>query len=176
MTNTVIFLVIAAAVAAAILIPLLRRGPAGGQSSRPGQRPATRTRELSADLAEIELDRAMGRLSESDHADLRARYEAADAASPVTVLAPAPPSTGDEALSPAADAPVTDLDARAEAMIRTYRESGRPPCPSCGPRPEASARFCSSCGRFLVSCPGCGRAVQEPGSRFCAGCGASLAA
>ncbi|HKG96035.1 MAG TPA: hypothetical protein VKA84_29245 [Gemmatimonadaceae bacterium] len=40
----------------------------------------------------------------------------------------------------------------AEELVLRYRLSAAPPaCPRCGPRPEADAVYCSTCGRKLGS-------------------------
>jgi hypothetical protein len=85
-------------------------------------------------LKEIEFDRATGKLSEEDYAELKARYgraalAAMDGESQAAVVA-----QGDDP---------------AEAMIRAAR-AGLRVCPACGPRPEATAQFCSECGRPLT--------------------------
>lgn len=55
---------------------------------------------------------------------------------------------------PRAGAPVPlPDDADVEALIRRHR-AGLVRCPACGPRPEADARFCSSCGRELQDANG----------------------
>jgi len=79
-------------------------------------------------LREIEFDRATGKLSEADYAQLRRRY-------------------GELALAElrAGGPAVTPVDDPIEARVRAYR-STHPECPNCGVRPEADARFCSSCG------------------------------
>jgi hypothetical protein len=43
----------------------------------------------------------------------------------------------------------TDATARAEALIRQWRDAPRPTCPNCGLRPEPAARYCSNCGTGL---------------------------
>jgi hypothetical protein len=48
---------------------------------------------------------------------------------------------------PSSAGPVTD--AELEALIGHYRTAHRD-CPTCGPRPEADAVYCSGCGRRLV--------------------------
>jgi hypothetical protein len=112
-------------------------------------------------LREIEFDRATGKLSDSDYADLKTRYtqRALDAM-----------RAGGAA---AAGAPVEDAVEAAVLAIRARLRS----CVRCGPRPEPDAIYCSSCGTYLdVKCAGCGRVVEEAGAAFCAGCGRQLAA
>jgi hypothetical protein len=86
-------------------------------------------------LKEIEFDRATGKLSDGDYAELKARY-------------------GRQALA-AMDAEQTQArvvagaEDPAEALIRAARQD-LAVCPSCGPRPETGATFCSECGRPLA--------------------------
>ena len=52
-----------------------------------------------------------------------------------------------------------------------------PTCQQCGPRPEADARYCSSCGADLApsrQCAGCGAPLPATG-KFCTECGAAAA-
>jgi hypothetical protein len=112
-------------------------------------------------LREIEFDRATGKLSDSDYADLKTRYtqRALDAMRASGKVA--------------ADAPVEDVVEAAVLAIRARLRS----CARCGPRPEPDAIFCSNCGAYLdEKCAGCGRVVEEAGAAFCAGCGRQLAA
>ena len=112
-------------------------------------------------LREIEFDRATGKLSDSDYADLKTRYtqRALDAMRAGGAVA--------------TDAPVEDVVEAAVLAIRARLRS----CARCGPRPEPDAIYCSSCGAYLdVKCAGCGRVVEEAGAAFCAGCGRQLAA
>jgi len=130
-TNELLILVVIGVVAAAfILRPLLRgRGASAARAPRPGPRAAAVLRPAaSEELAELELDRAMGRVSEADFE--RWRHE----------LEPVPDARQAE--------PVDDRD-RAEALVRRWREAPRAKCPKCGERPEAGARFCSNCGASL---------------------------
>ena len=115
-------------------------------------------------LREIEFDKATGKLSDADYAELRREYGAqalrelrsADAA---TVSSPA--------LAPSAD-PV-------EERVRAYRAAHRE-CGTCGLRPESDAVFCSNCGVFLDgNCPTCGTTIVESAA-FCSNCGTTLAA
>jgi hypothetical protein len=112
-------------------------------------------------LREIEFDRATGKLSDADYADLKTRYtqRALDAMRAGSVAA-----TG---------APVDDAAEAAVLAIRARLRS----CARCGPRPEPDAIFCSNCGAYLdEKCAGCDRVVEETGAAFCAGCGRQLAA
>ena len=112
-------------------------------------------------LREIEFDRATGKLSDADYADLKTRYtqRALDAM-----------RAGDVG---AGGARVGDA---AEAAVLAYRARIRS-CARCGPRPEPDAIYCSNCGAYLdEKCAGCGRVVEEAGAAFCAGCGRQLAA
>ena len=112
-------------------------------------------------LREIEFDRATGKLSDSDYADLKSRYtqRALDAMRASGAVA--------------VDAPVEDVVEAAVLAIRVRLRS----CARCGPRPEPDAIYCSNCGAYLdEKCAGCGRVVEESGAAFCAGCGRQLAA
>jgi len=113
-------------------------------------------------LREIEFDRETGKLSDADYAELKARYTQA-----------AVDAMRRRESAGAGAARLTDD--QIEAAIRAYREA--PACPACGPRPEADAAFCSSCGRYLRDrCAGCGAPVGESDARFCTNCGQRLAA
>ena len=111
-----------------------------------------------AALREIEFDRATGKLSDADYAQLKEQYTR-------------------DALARMRRAPGGGAaDDELEAAIRAYRAE-RPACGRCGPRPEADAIFCSNCGQYLPSrCEQCGERVEEAGARFCSACGHRLAA
>jgi hypothetical protein len=111
-------------------------------------------------LREIEFDRATGKLSDVDYAELKSRYTA-------EAIAGMRRATSDEGRA---------VDDEVEAAVRAYRDS-HPVCPEHGPRPEADAAFCSDCGRYLHDrCAGCGAPVMEPEARYCVNCGSQLAA
>jgi len=111
-------------------------------------------------LREIEFDRATGKLSDVDYAELKARYTR----EAVQAMRRAPTAEGDPS------------DDEIEAAVRAYRES-HAVCPVHGPRPEADAEFCSDCGRYLHDrCAGCGAPVVEQDARYCVNCGSRLAA
>ena len=80
-------------------------------------------------LREIEFDRATGKLSDADYNDLKSRYTR-EAVAAMRREAAGPRPSDDEL----------------EAAVRAYREQhGK--CPTCGPRPEPDAIYCSNCGR-----------------------------
>ena len=113
-----------------------------------------------AALREIEFDRATGKLSDSDYADLKARYTR----EAITAMRRAKAHPG---------APSDD---EIEAAVAAYREA-HPACPVHGPRPEADAVYCSDCGRYLHDrCADCGAPVVEHDARYCVKCGNRLAA
>lgn len=114
-----------------------------------------------AALREIEFDRATGKLSDADYAQLKDQYTRQALA---------------RMRSSGPEREVTTGDDEVEQAIRAYR-AAHPSCNQCGPRPEPDAVFCSNCGRYLPgSCEQCGRRVEESGARFCAACGHRLAA
>ena len=118
-------------------------------------------------LREVEFDRATGKLSEGDYAELKARYTR-DAIAAMRREREA----GGGGAPPAAEPPSDD---EVEALVRSYREMRA--CPTCGPRPESDAVYCSNCGRYLRDrCAGCGAPVVSPDARYCTGCGNHLAA
>lgn len=131
MNEQIVLLAIGAVVAVIVLRPLLR-----GRRRDAGRQPvaATAPAATSDELAELELDRAMGRVSEDDYARWREELSPAARA-----------STGDEP-EPQRD----DAHARAEALITRWRRMPKATCPNCGERPEPQARFCSNCGTALT--------------------------
>ncbi|MEP7228390.1 MAG: zinc ribbon domain-containing protein [Gemmatimonadales bacterium] len=132
-----------------------------------------------AALKEIEFDRETGKLSDDDYEFLKAKYT-------VTAV---------EALRQEQVGAVSnDLEALIAAKVRALRSASAttpsdtaplctssgsaPGCEICGPRPEADAVFCSTCGRRLTApqhCDRCGAGLV-PGSRFCEACGRPVAA
>ena len=112
-------------------------------------------------LREIEFDRATGKLSDADYAELKSRYTARALA--------AMRARGEGG----AEATPEDI---VEATVLAYRARLKS-CARCGPRPEPDAVYCSNCGSYLdEKCGNCGRVVEEAGAAFCAGCGRQLAA
>jgi hypothetical protein len=138
-----------------------------GVSSAPTTAPLPRQSEREtavAALREIEFDRATGKLSDDDYAELKSRYTSdavrAMRREKTPLVAVGGPTTDDEL----------------EAAVLAYRRESHS-CPACGPRPEADAVYCSNCGRFLHDrCAGCGAPVVAHDARYCLNCGNRLAA
>jgi len=136
--------------------------------ARPRRRSPAARRPVADDgairaLREIEFDKATGKLSDADYAELKREYGAI--AVQQMREAPVP------AAAPVAAAAADPIESRVNAMRAAHRE-----CPSCGLRPEPDAVYCSTCGAYLDGrCPDCGRSVTESAAGFCAACGAELA-
>ena len=128
MNETAVLVILGRVAAAFVLRPLLR-GRGGTSSTVRVDKVVHPT--APDELAELELDRAMGRVSEADFQRWRGELE-----SDIAPGSEARPQPGDS-------------NARAEALIRQWREARRPTCPNCGLRPEPGARFCSNCGTAL---------------------------
>lgn len=166
MTALIVGALLASLALAFVLYPLFDEAAETASPRARGPRPPALAVPSAVDaLREIEFDRATGKLSESDYEALKATYTrqaiaemragGAAGASPATAEAP--------------DDPI-------EALIRRQRER-LAACPTCGPRPEPDAVFCSGCGRYLAhDCARCGAEIREPDARFCSACGVSLAA
>ena len=131
MSEQFVLIAIGLVVAAFVLRPLLRG--ASKRAGNPSAAPATTA--TSDELAELELDHAMGRVSEGDYTRWRADLAA-------TATDPGAPE------SPTAAASAARV--RAESLVRRWKDAPRPSCPTCGVRPQPEARFCSNCGASLA--------------------------
>jgi rRNA maturation endonuclease Nob1 len=160
-----------------VVEPLIRRGGGPGASLAEAIDPEETPKGIAlAALKEIEFDKATGKLSDADYQQLMTKYtgEAVEAmrAEEVQVAAAAPTPQ---------DSTVESIDSVIAAKVRALRagdQAGVPACPTCGPRPESDAVFCSSCGSRLSTghaCAGCGAALP-PDGRFCESCGRKVAA
>lgn len=208
MTTLVIGIILIVGGIAFAAFPFFKR-PAPGEAPVVPKAPAELARRstgvesapspTAAELEELELDRAMGKLDEADYQRLRGAVEArARVARPSAAPSPvagtpwradtAPDGESDasalpaDAASSATSQPTTplpasrpDLVAEAERLIRAQRAQ-EVSCGTCGPRPEPAARFCSHCGRAIGGCPACGATIKQPGARFCDQCGTALMA
>jgi hypothetical protein len=126
--------VLAIGALAFVLQPLFFRAAPRVDAPPPIETGGESDRAIAA-LREIEFDRAMGKLSEIDYAQLKARYTREAVLEMRREQAPAELSA----------APSDD---ELESVVSAYR--ARPAsCPVCGPRPEPDAAFCSNCGRSV---------------------------
>ncbi len=164
-------LLIGALVLWLVFSPMLAPSPDIRMPPEPVADEETRSGIALLALKEIEFDRATGKLSDGDYELLKERY-GKEALLALDQDRPDP-------RAPASDDPEAMVAARVQ-QLRSAQRAGTPappPCPSCGPRPEPDALFCSSCGRSLrpAFCVSCGSALDAD-SRFCAGCGNRVAA
>ena len=152
-----------------VLNPLFRPGSISPEVYEPPDQMETRKGVAVAALKEIEFDRATGKLSDGDYAELHARYSAEAIEAMRAEDARAEPATAaavvvtDEAIEAMVAADVVTLEAAVDG----------PACPTCGPRPESDAVFCSQCGKLLphpALCVQCA-APLEPAGKFCGRCG-----
>jgi hypothetical protein len=161
MTGLIVTLALGGIAAAVVLAYVLRPMFTGGGVAGARRARAAVVLESSEDgaraidaLREIEFDRETGKLSDADYAALKAAYTAS-------------------ALSELRREETVGSRGRSPGSAGAPRWS----CPTCGPRPESDALFCSNCARYLPGvCAGCGAAVAEPAARYCAGCGQRLVA
>ncbi|HEX5818439.1 MAG TPA: zinc ribbon domain-containing protein [Gemmatimonadales bacterium] len=170
-------LLVGVALTALVVSPLVSSRPVVAEvDDEPEEFDQTPKGIALAALKEIEFDRATGKLSEDDYQFLKARYSQQALAAIKADDGAVPAEAGAVALAGAADDVESLIAARARA-IRTAASSGAPTCPTCGPRPEPDALFCSDCSARLVAgtCGQCS-APMEAGSRFCDRCGSRAAA
>jgi hypothetical protein len=177
---------VAAAIVGVLALWLVLRPLTGSPTRRPPPDEPVDPEETPkgialAALKEIEFDRETGKLSEADYEFLKVKYTAA-------ALEALRADSGAAGSDPVSDDVETMIAARVRAVrFASVPASSNAPvqsasvslsCPTCGPRPEADAVFCSGCGRHLPTgsaCDRCGASLM-PGSRFCDGCGRQVAA
>ena len=169
----VLSLMLAGAALWLVLQPLLFPGSVAPDAFEPLDPQETRKGVAVAALKEIEFDRATGKLSDVDYADLYARYSSAAIAAMRADDEAATPQPAGATVDDAIEAMVA---ADLSTLAATAERSGPVTCPQCGPRPEADAVFCSECGMLLphpALCAQC-QAPLEPGGRFCGRCGVAV--
>jgi hypothetical protein len=179
--ESVTALILGALALAFVVSPLLRRtsGTAGNAPEWIDPEETPKGIALAA-LKEIEFDRATGKLSDVDYQMLMARYtgQAVEAMRAEEKLEQPAAAVPNVPVSAADSAAVESVIAAKVRAIRSGAGGNAPNCPTCGPRPESDAIFCSHCGNRLPTghaCEGCG-AVLPPDGRFCEGCGRKVAA
>lgn len=179
-TGTVIALV----VLALVLEPLLRtQAPGPSVSAGAGdedefvdieESDSPKVQALLA-LREIEFDRATGKLSETDYAQLKQQYStrALQAIEEERALGAAHAATPADGGPPLVD--------EAEALIQRARSLRPTDCPTCRHPLVSGSLYCSNCGRSLAvadappRCWVCGEDLVS-GAKFCNECGAEAGA
>ncbi len=168
-------LLVGVALTALVVSPLVSSRPVAAEvDDEPEEFDQTPRGIALAALKEIEFDRATGKLSEDDYLFLKTKYSEQALAAIKAEEGALPAAGGGAAVAPADVESLIEARARA---IRSAAASGLPACPTCGPRPEPDALFCSDCSARLVAgtCAQC-NAPMEAGSRFCDRCGSRAAA
>jgi Double zinc ribbon len=162
-----------------VLQPLLRPSPPLYQAPEPLDPEETPRGIALTALKEIEFDRETGKLSPADYELLKTKYTAAALeALRQESTEPRPGSDDVEALIAAKARALRSAAASTSSDSPDLPPSMARSCPTCGPRPEPDAVFCSTCGHRLPvqgACDSCGTALL-PGSRFCEACGRQVAA
>jgi hypothetical protein len=151
--------------------PFVEQPPAAPGFVEPPDLEETARGQALLALKEIEFDRETGKLSDGDYAMLKGRYT--ERALEAMRQEEAESGIG------TAGADVEQLIAqrvarlRAEGAVATADAPAA--CPTCGPRPEADALWCSQCGQPLPGMRRCGtcQSPVDPDASFCAGCGAA---
>ncbi len=152
-----------------VLRPLIWPAPPEAPVFEPVEQEETPRGVALLALKEIEFDRETGKLSDEDHRFLKEKYTA-------QALEALRAEEGTNAPD--------DVEALIAHRVRALRSAAAsaPPgarvCVTCGPRPEADAVFCSTCGSRLPAAATCGHCGAALGvdSRFCEGCGSRVAA
>ncbi|MDZ4674567.1 MAG: zinc ribbon domain-containing protein [Gemmatimonadota bacterium] len=150
--------------------PFLETGPQEPEFIEPLELEETQRGQALLALKEIEFDLETGKLSTADYQMLKSRYTTR-ALEAMRV---------EEGAATAAGADVEQLIA--DRVARLKAEGGvataelAMTCTSCGPRPEADALWCSSCGKPLPGMRVCAicQSPVDGGAGFCAGCGAPI--
>jgi hypothetical protein len=157
----------------AVLRPLFRPPAPSAPVYEPVDQEETPRGVALLALKEIEFDRETGKLSDEDYAFLKEKY-----------TAQALEALRAESVATAGAGTPDDVEALIAHRVRALRSAaaaappGAPVCPTCGPRPESDAAFCSTCGGKVATadaCARCGTALSAD-SRFCEGCGSRVAA
>lgn len=128
-----------------VLRPLLRPPAAADPVFEPADPEETPRGVALLALKEIEFDRETGKLSDEDYRFLKEKYTA-------EALEALKAEEGQAQRERQGQGAPDDVEAMIAHRVRALRSaaasapSDAPVCPTCGPRPEADAVFCSSCG------------------------------
>jgi hypothetical protein len=122
-----------------------------------------------AAIKDLELDHAMGKLSDSDYKTLRARYEI----KAVTTLQEL--DNLDRAHRERVAMSETTIEREVEMRRRAKGTKGKLACPRCDTPYSEGDVFCAKCGTALkgTRCTACGRRSML-GDEYCSNCGSPL--
>lgn len=174
MLELIVGLLVAVVCLGMVLEPLVRPIPSSSSGvvvrdwSDLDETDSPKVRALTA-INEIDFDLATGKLSEEDHATLKARYSAE------ALAAIEAEKKEDE------EASANNGEDLAEAAISSAREFTSGACAICDGFLEPGAAFCSSCGCAVFAadararCCICGSSLEE-GASFCTDCGSAVEA
>jgi hypothetical protein len=131
-----------------VLRPLLRPPAAADPVFEPADPEETPRGVALLALKEIEFDRETGKLSDEDYRFLKEKYTA-------EALEALRAEEGQAQRERQGQGAPDDVEAMIAHRVRALRSAAAsappdaPVCPTCGPRPEADAVFCSSCGAAI---------------------------
>ena len=155
--SAILIAILAVAAISIALYPIFevdRRRPRAAVTIDPDLENLLSAREATySAIKDLETDHAMGKLSDADYGNLRAKYEG----KALTIL--------------------QQLDAVQPKLQQTARAAApNGTCDKCGTPVVASAKFCRGCGASVAaSCASCGTPVAA-NSKFCRRCGAPVGA
>jgi len=151
--------------------PFLEAGPAEPEFIEPPELEETQRGQALLALKEIEFDLETGKLSDADYQMLKSRYTAR-ALEAMRVEEGVPRVAGEDV-----EQLIASRVARLKAEGAVATADAPLACLTCGPRPEADALWCSSCGTALPGMRVCAicQSPVDSGAGFCTGCGAPVA-
>ncbi len=166
----ILALLVGAALAVAVIVFVsqpLRRARLSPAAESQLDTLLTRRESLYTQIRELDFDHVTGKVTDADHAPLRAQLvgEAADVLRQIDALTAATPASAADDLEAAVAArrQRKPADADLEAAVAGRRK--RKPAAEIGPAATA--------GRSALTCQNCGKPIQ-PSDAFCARCGAPV--
>ena len=164
--------------------PFLETGPQEPEFIEPPELEETQRGQALLALKEIEFDLETGKLSDADYQMLKSRYTARALEAMRVEEGAAAPVAGADGSHPPGTSPGADVEQLIASRVARLKAEGAvatadapQACPNCGPRPEADALWCSSCGSALPGMRICAicQSPVDGGAGFCVGCGAPVA-
>jgi hypothetical protein len=175
--SAILIAILAVAAISLALYPLFeleRRPRRAGVTINPNLENLLSAREATySAIKDLETDHSMGKLSDTDYATLRAKYEGKaltilqqlDAVQPNILQTPQAGARAGTPLVPPHHPTGPEWGPR-EGQV----------CAQCGTPIDTGAKFCRGCGASLAAtCASCGAPVAA-GSKFCRRCGSPVAA